>query len=299
MEVEQTVPQVINVPRQRKHPDYKQAAWTKQFVKHPHETFQRIPIDDSIYGKNSQGYVIAHSSDYEKPLYVEDYVKRMNKKKGEEGLWKHELTDLDGDGYDDMVIYRDDKPMVWNGYHYVSNKPMIGREQFMQDETLGPQFGYSMKKYKFSLKSEFDQMLSNVAKSVYDQYKLAKVPKQVLNDLSTNTIKTIIKKCIIIPYFISTKSIPITLEQYKEEIAQLINLKNQYPDFKSSEASSLQAVFKYAKKNIFDNLTSQAVKELEVVIRQKINLNDISELYKKCLPFEKANKDKFCLQYIH
>ncbi len=65
----------------------------------------RIPIDSSVYSKSKDGYVLAHDSQYENPLFINEYLKK-DKQKG----WSYtNNTDLDGDGYNDTVIYNADK----------------------------------------------------------------------------------------------------------------------------------------------------------------------------------------------
>ncbi len=96
--------------------------WNLKFGKKGHVRPPRIPIDESAWVKNQQGYVLAHDSMYENPNFYPGYVERMNKKKGEEGKWSFSTnTDLDKDGNLDTIIYRDKQPMFWNGFHYVDN----------------------------------------------------------------------------------------------------------------------------------------------------------------------------------
>ena len=158
-------------------------------------------------------------------------------------------SDLDGDLIPDTVVYdAEGKPMVWNGYHYVRNAPMLEREVFMQNPENEEKYGYSIKKYKFDQKSPFEQMLHNIAKTYYDQIK-AGIPdapekKIVLSDLSINFIKTFIKQAIMIPYLIDVGLIQgIQIGGYIAVLKTLAENKDADPDFKYGKAVNLMALF--------------------------------------------------------
>ena len=249
--------------------------------------FQSIPIDESIYGKNQRGYVISHSSQLENPLYLKDYV---NTKYHEGWTWRND-QDLDGDGKNDTVVYdAEGNPMVWNGYHYVRNVPMLEREEFMQNPENEAKYGYSIKKYRFDQKSPFEKTLHSVAKNIYDNLKYLKDPQarqMVLADLTTNFLKTWIKQAIIIPQLINTGLIKgITVQQYYDELMKLATIKKNNPDFKYGQAVDLMALFKLASK-ILDSIPPRDVDGLYGQV-SKPDTNTIYQSYKIIGPFSKS-----------
>ena len=253
--------------------------------------FQPIPVDENIYVRNKDGYVIGHSSQYENPIYVRDFITRKNNRLKEgEPEWSSRIADLDGDGRDDMVIYQGENPMVWNGYHYVRNAPMLEREEFMQNPENEAKYGYSIKKYRFDQKSPFEKTLHSVAKNIYDNLKTLDDPQErqiVLADLTTNFLKTWIKQAIIIPQLIKTGLIRgITIKQYYDELMKLATIKKNNPDFKYGKAVDLMALFKLASK-ILDSLPPRDVDGLYGQV-SKPDTNTIYESYKVIGPFSQS-----------
>lgn len=254
--------------------------------------FSPIPVDEGIYGRNKTGYVISHSSQLENPLYLNDYVKT---KYHEGWTWRND-QDLDGDNKNDTVVYNaEGKPMVWNGYHYVRNAPMLDREVFMQNPDNEAKYGYSIKKYKWDIKSPFEKMLHNIAKNYYNQIKSGiedgPQKKIVLSDLSTNFIKSFIKQAILIPYLIDVGLIQnISIQGYINALAEVAQNKDVNPEYKYGKAADLMALFKLASK-VLDTLTPDQANRAQRIILQ-MNAGDIYKNYKKYHPFSSKGGNK-------
>ena len=261
--------------------------------------FIPIPVDEGIYGRNKNGFAISHSSQLENPAYLRDtYLKSKNHK----GWTFTNNSDLDGDGRYDTVVYdADHRPMVWNGYHYVRNAPLLEREDFMRNPDNEAKYGYSIKKYKFDKKSPFEKLLSVAAKHIYDQIKgLTKgvsSQKVILFDLSTNFLKTWIKQAIIIPQLIRTGLIKgITVQQYIDALAELAENKDVNPDYKYGSAVDLMALFKIATK-ILDKFPETDAKQQFAKIAN-VDFNAVYQVYTKYGPFEGGNKIRFIIEWI-
>lgn len=261
--------------------------------------FEPIPVDNGIYGRNQQGYVISHNSQLENPQYLRDVYLKSKYHKG----WSFtNNSDLDGDLIPDTVVY-DEKhnPMVWNGYHYVRNAPMLEREVFMQNPDNEEKYGYSIKKYKFDKKSPFEKILSVAAKYTYDNIKAitnnVSTQKIILSDLSTNFIKTWIKQAILIPQLIKTGLIQgITIQQYVAALNDLVKHKDSDPEYKYGKAVDLMALFKLASK-IFDSLPERDA-ETEINKIKNVDYSVIYKVYSKYAPFQGGNKIRFIIDWI-
>lgn len=237
-----------------------------------HSKLPYIPVDEGIWGQNKNHYVIGHSAEYEKPLFVEDWVKRKNARESKrKGGPLHEYSskfdvDLDKDGELDTVIYQDDKPIVWNGYHYVANYPMLDREKFMHDRELAEQYGYKMSKYRFSQMSSFDQKLSELAKEIYAMVKKwSKTQRNkdiIRKDLGTQFWKTFIKTywgCYLLiksGKIVSKTGKPLTMKQFKGELHLAAEKYDADEDYRITKDRNLMALFRTLSK-IYDDMTEE------------------------------------------
>ena len=198
--------------------------WNLKFGKQGHRRVARIPIDASAWAKTGQGYVLAHDSQYENPLFVPKFL--ANKKK-EGWTWSNNV-DLDNDGKLDTVIYDKEKqPIFWNGYNYVDNVSMLGREKFMQNPD-NEKYEYMMSKYKYDMKSDYEKILTDIGKKCHNiilKYLEStnandSDKKRAKRDLSTQFFKSFMKDVLLTSQYIKDNKIT-TIDNY---IAELNNL---------------------------------------------------------------------------
>ncbi len=249
-------------------------------------------IDSNVYAQNKYGYVLSHNSQLENPLELDKFVNTKYHKG-----WKwNKNVDLDGDGNFDTVVYdASGKPVVWNGYHYVPNVNMLERENFMRDPN-NAQYNYSIKKFKYEIKSDFEKALSELASSLH---KGLKVYFPVIpNDLSSSNLKTIIKHAYMIPVLIQKGYIrQITIEQYVDELIKFGEYLKAKPNAKASEAKSLMALYRRATQ-VLDSLPQAELQSLLSTVQAYIHPDNVANICSKYLPIKGVNKVYVVLELI-
>lgn len=251
--------------------------WNFSLTKH--KRVNRIPIDESAWSRNKQGYVLAHDSQYENPKFIPEFLKGKKQK----GWSWSAKEDLDGDGRLDTVIYNEkQEPMFWNGFHYVDNYPMLEREKFMMNPE-NEKYDYMMSKYKYDIKTDFEKVLTDISKDCHEYVKeavksLAK-RKQFMSDLSSQFFKTFIKQVLLAPDFarkngITTPAIikaellkaaegfardeNYRMPQHHKELMKLFKVVNKYYENASvGELQSLRTNITEQMKQIMDTILNQ------------------------------------------
>lgn len=227
--------------------------WNVKFGKKGHTRLERIPIDNSAYARSKDGYVLAHDSQYENPLFVPEFLKGKNQKG-----WTWDRTkDLDGDGELDTVIYNENhQPMFWNGFHYVDKYPMVEREKFMMNPD-NKKYDFMMSKYKYDIKSNYEKVLTDVSIMCHEHIKDltrnldSKSRKQVLSELSSQFFKSFVKEAFLIPTYINQYQI-CSIEAYKNELLEVANGFDNDKKYKMGKHRELMKVFRLMNDELSD-----------------------------------------------
>lgn len=272
----ENVPQVI--PQTGKRPPL---GWNIKFGKNGHQRIPRIPIDNSVFARSGDGYVLAHDSQYENPLYIDEFLKR-DKQKG----WSYKIDqDLDGDGNLDTVIYDDKKqPIFWNGFHYVDKYPMLEREKFMMDPE-NKKYDYMMSKYKYDIKTNYEKVLTDVAKFCHEVIKnsinhlTAKQKKIIMSDLSSQFFKSFIKEGIIAPKFVLDNNI-CSKAEYKNELLQVAKGFDADKKYKMGKHRELMKIFKAINKQYEDPQNAEKIPALRTDLLNLLTADYIGNIFK-------------------
>ena len=263
-----------------------------------------IPIGQDAWLKNRDGYVLAHDSMYENPIYIKKFLQG----KGKENWDWDNTKDYDGDGKKDTVIKDANKvPIFWNGYHYVDNKYMLDREAFMQDPENEKKYQYKMSKYKYDMKSDYEKLIYNFAKNSHERIVAEnRNDKSTIRDLSTEFFKTFIKQVLIYQLYILKNKIT-SKENYVNELRKIAQGFKNDPNYNKHMAKNhkeIMRVFKLAKdyytKLLDKNETQQ--NNLFQFLKDKFMplLPDIYQNYKKLnTTFDtKGLKQEFIISFV-
>ena len=234
--------------------------WNLQFGKQGHKRVARIPIDASAWAKTGQGYVLAHDSQYENPIYIKQFLKGKKQKD-----WSYTTNeDLDDDGNLDTVIYNAQKqPVFWNGYHYVDKYPMVQREKFMQDPDNAI-YEYKLSKYNYERKTSYDKVLTDIAKNCHEIIKdlvrklEAGTRRQITSDLSSQFFKSFIKEALLAPTFIIENNI-CELDAYVNELKVIAGLFDQDKDYKMGRHREIMKIFRMVNDKYNDEKVPEGV----------------------------------------
>ena len=275
----ENVPQVI--PQTGKRPPL---GWNIKFGKNGHQRIPRIPIDNSVYARSGDGYVLAHDSQYENPLFIDKWLKK-DKQKG----WSYKIDqDLDGDGNLDTVIYNDSgKPMFWNGFHYVDKYPMLEREKFMMDPE-NSKYDYMMSKYKYDIKSAPEKVLTDVSKQCHEVIKElvknmdSKLRKIVLSDLSSQFFKSFLKEGVLAPNFVENHSV-CTREQYANELLEAAKGFDADKNYKMGKHRELMKIFKLVSKEMENLKNVEQLNDFRNILLAAVPAKTLNEIYKAYL----------------
>ncbi len=234
--------------------------WNLQFGKQGHRRVPRIPIDDSAWAQSKNGYVLAHDSQYENPIYLRQLVK----KKKYEG-WNYTTNeDLDQDGENDTVLYdAKGKPVFWNGYHYVDKYPMIQREKFMHDPD-NEKYQYKLSVYNYERKTSYDKVLTDIAKNCHEIIKdlvrklNAAERRKKTSDLSTQFFKSFIKEALLAPTFIIDNKI-CELDAYVAELEEIAANFDEDKDYKMGRHREIMKIFRMVNDKYNDEKVPEGV----------------------------------------